>query len=78
MNEMGTAWRSKLPDALWAYRTAYKTPIGMTPYQLVYGKTCHLPIKLEFKAHWSIKQWNMDLPAIGTNRKMQTSELEEW
>ena len=51
INKMGTAWKDRLPDALWAYRTAYKTTLGMSPYQLVYGKTYHLPVKLEFKAH---------------------------
>jgi len=56
VNEMGTAWKDKLPDALWAYRTTYKTPIGMSPYQLVYRKTYHPPIELEFKAHWAIKR----------------------
>jgi len=78
VNETGTAWRDKLPDALWAYRTLYKTPIGMSPYQLVYGKTCHLPVELEFKAHCAIRRWNMDLDVAGDHRKMQLSVLEEW
>jgi hypothetical protein len=56
VNQMGRSWRSKLSEALWAYQNAYKMLIGMTPYQLVYEKTCHLPIKLEHKAFWSIKK----------------------
>ena len=51
VNKMGTSWKDRLSDALRAYRMAYKTPLGMSPYQLVYGKTYHLPVELEFKAH---------------------------
>jgi hypothetical protein len=50
----------------------------MSPYQLVYRKTCHLPVELEFKAHWTIKRWNMDFEAVGKKRKMQLYKLEEW
>ena len=56
IDEMGKAWRHKLTNALWAYCTAYKTPIGMSPYQIVYGKTCHLPVELEHHAHWAIRR----------------------
>ncbi|GJY55969.1 reverse transcriptase domain-containing protein [Tanacetum coccineum] len=45
VGENRTFWSDKLDDALWAFRTAYKTPIGCTPYKLVYGKACHLPIE---------------------------------
>jgi hypothetical protein len=74
---MGTKWKDKLLDALWAYQMAYKIPLGMSPYQLVYGETCHFPVELEFKAHWAFKRWNMDLEAVGIKRKMQLSELDE-
>ena len=50
----------------------------MTPYQLVYSKTCHLLVELEFKSHWAIKRWNMDLQLAGIKRQIQLAELDEW
>nr|GEZ04218.1 reverse transcriptase domain-containing protein [Tanacetum cinerariifolium] len=61
VEENHTSWSDKLDDALWAFHTAYKTPIGCTPYKLVYGKSCHLPIKLEHRAYWALKHVNFDL-----------------
>jgi hypothetical protein len=51
-------WAIKLDEALWAYRTTFKAPIGLTPFQLVYGKSCHLPVKLEHKTYWALKFFN--------------------
>nr|GEU38600.1 reverse transcriptase domain-containing protein [Tanacetum cinerariifolium] len=65
IGENRASWSDKLDDALWAFRTAYKTTIGCTPYKLVYGKACHLPIELEHKAYWALKQANFDLAVAG-------------
>ncbi|GJV67988.1 reverse transcriptase domain-containing protein [Tanacetum coccineum] len=77
VGENRTSWSDKLDDALWAFRTAFKTPIGCTPYKLVYGKSCHLPIELEHKAYWALKHANFDLKTAGDHRKLQLNELNE-
>ncbi|XP_025685118.1 uncharacterized protein [Arachis hypogaea] len=69
-------WSAKVTNALWAYRTAYKTPIGISPFWLVYGKACHLPVEIEHKAYWAIKECNSSLGGAGVERKLQLAELE--
>nr|GEY78098.1 reverse transcriptase domain-containing protein [Tanacetum cinerariifolium] len=77
VEENCTSWSDKLDDALWAFRTAYKTLIRCTPYKLVYGKSCHLPIELEHRAYWALEHVNFDLKTAGDHRKLQLNELSE-
>ncbi|GJX54441.1 reverse transcriptase domain-containing protein [Tanacetum coccineum] len=70
-------WADKLDGALWAFRIAFKTPIGCTPYKMVYGKACHPPIELEHKAYWALKWANFDLKTAGNRRKVQFNEVNE-
>ncbi|XP_021986261.1 uncharacterized protein LOC110882584 [Helianthus annuus] len=77
VNSSRKDWSEKLDDALWAFRTAYKTPIGTTPFKLFYGKSCHLPVELKHKAYWALKTVNLDMAAAGENRFVQIHEIEE-
>ncbi|GKF80324.1 reverse transcriptase domain-containing protein [Tanacetum coccineum] len=77
VGENRASWSDKLDDALWAFRTTFKTPIGCTPYQLVYGKSYHLPVDLEHKAYWALKHVNFDIKTAGDHRKLQLNELNE-
>ena len=73
----GKDWAHKLPDALWAYRTAYKIPIGISPFRLIFRKVCHLPIELEHRAYWAIKKLNLSLDEASKHRLLQLQELQE-
>ncbi|GKB98670.1 reverse transcriptase domain-containing protein [Tanacetum coccineum] len=77
IGENRTSWSDTLDDALWAFRTAFKTPIGCTPYKIVYGKACHLPIEPEHKVYWALKHCNFDLKTVGDHQKVQMNELNE-
>ncbi|GKE99948.1 reverse transcriptase domain-containing protein, partial [Tanacetum coccineum] len=76
VGENRASWSDRLDDALWAFRTAFKTPIGCTPYKLVYGKPCHLPIELEHRAYWALKHANFDLKTTGDHLLLFNSRLK--
>ncbi|XP_070022839.1 uncharacterized protein [Nicotiana sylvestris] len=75
VNANRTDWSKKLDDALWAYKSAYKIPIGLFPYRLVFQKSCHLPMELEHKAMWALNKLNLDWD-VATN--LQVNELDEF
>lgn len=71
-------WSKNLGDALWAYKTTYKNPMGMSPYKMVYGKACQLPLELEHKAFWAVRELNSDAKLAGEKRVLNLTSLDEW
>ncbi|GJT94744.1 reverse transcriptase domain-containing protein [Tanacetum coccineum] len=76
VNRNRKEWADKLDDALWAFRTAYKAPIGSTPFRIIYEKACNVPIKMEHKAYWALKRINLDLDAAGKHRSTDRPDLD--
>ena len=77
MNSSKKDWSKKLDDALWAYRIAFKTPIGMSHFRLIYGKPCHLLVELEHRVMWAIRNLNFNLKEACEKIFLQLNELEE-
>nr|GEY40320.1 reverse transcriptase domain-containing protein [Tanacetum cinerariifolium] len=77
IGENRASWSDKLDDSLWAFRTAFKTPIGFTPYKLVYGKACHISIELEHKAYWALKHANFYLSTAEKTKRIHDSKIKD-
>ena len=78
VNSSRKDWSKKIDDACWAYRTTFKTLLGMSPFRLVYGKACNLPRELEHRAYWVTRLLNMDSKVAGKKRMLPLRELDEF
>jgi hypothetical protein len=70
VNKSRSNWPKRIIDALWAYRIAFKNPMGMSPYKMVYGNACHLPLEKEHKSFWVIEHLNFDFKTVGKRRSL--------
>ena len=70
-------WVLELAYVLWAYITTFKKMLRTSTYIFVYGKVCHLPIELEYKAWWAIKKLNFELQRARLKRSLDLNEIEE-
>ena len=78
VNSSRVDWSKKIDDALWAYRTTFKTPLGISPFRIVYGKACHLLVELEHRAYWATRMLNTDSKLAEEKRMLHLSELDEF
>ena len=70
VNSSRKDWSKKIEDALWAYMTTFKTPLGMLPFRIIYGKACHLSVELEHRAYWATRMLNIDSKIAGEKRML--------
>ncbi|XP_028802071.1 uncharacterized protein LOC114757244 [Neltuma alba] len=70
-------WSLKLNNALWAYRIAFKNPIGISLYSFIYEKSCHLPVEAEHKAYWAVSTCNKKMDKADKERLFQLQEIKE-
>ncbi|XP_039063484.1 uncharacterized protein LOC120208233 [Hibiscus syriacus] len=71
-------WSLRIDDALCAYRTTFKIPLGISPYRFFYGKAYHLSMEIEHKTFWAIKIVNMDWESAGQKCLLDFNEIDEF